>query len=120
MHVNVCTLNSKQSGRNNNHMVLVTTWQQTISTFIKKLLFMNENRTKQQKCFTIACNTYVGFISFFVFHFLVTLTKKRKNQLSFSGKVWICYTENKQTGQLIFLILVTDQKTKNGMNRTII
>ena len=46
--------------------------------------------------------SYVGFISFFVFGFLVKVTKIQKNQLSFSGKMLIFYTENKQTGQLIF------------------
>ena len=45
---------------------------------------------------------YVGFIPFFVFRFLVTLTKRRKNQVSFSGKMQIFYTENK----LIFSFLV--------------
>ena len=37
-----------------------------------------------------------------IFRFLVKVTKIRKNQLSFSGKMRIFYTENKQTGQLIF------------------
>ena len=33
----------------------------------------------------------------------------------------IFYTENKQTGQLIFFVFGHfDQKTKNGMNRTIV
>ena len=35
--------------------------------------------------------------------------------------MWIFYKENKQTGQLIFLYLVTltkKRKTKSGMNRT--
>ena len=44
-----------------------------------------------------------------------------ENQLSFSGKMRIFYTENKQTGQLIFLFLVTltkKQKMKNELNRT--
>ena len=53
--------------------------------------------------------TSVKFIPFFVFLFLVTLTKKRKKQLSFSAKMQIFYTENKQTGQLIFSFLVSDQ-----------
>jgi hypothetical protein len=40
--------------------------------------------------------------------------KKRKNQLSFSGKIRIFYTENKQTGQLIFFLSGHfDQKTNN-------
>ena len=56
----------------------------------------------------------------FMFLFLVTLTKKRTNQLSFSGKIRIFYKENKQTGQLIFFVFGHfDQKTKNGMNRTL-
>ena len=57
---------------------------------------------------------------------------KRKNKLSFSGKMRIFrsitidyyywytldfYTENKQTGQLIFSFLVTYRKTKKGMNQ---
>ena len=50
--------------------------------------------------------TSVKFIPFFVFLFLVNLTKK---QLSFSAKMQIFYTENKQTGQLIFSFLVSDQ-----------
>ena len=63
--------------------------------------------------------------SFFTFWscFLVKVTKKRKIQLSFSGKMRIFYTENTQTGQLIFLILVTltkNKKTENQMNRTYI
>ena len=63
----------------------------------------------------------VGFIPFFVFRFLVKVTKKQKNQLSFSGKMRIFYTENKQTGQLNFFAFGHfDQKTKNEMNRTII
>ena len=62
---------------------------------------------------------FVWFISFFVFRFLVKVTKKRKNQLSFSGKMLIFYTEIKQTGQLIFFVFGHfDQKTKNGMKRT--
>ena len=51
--------------------------------------------------------TCVEFISFFVFRFLVKVTKKGKNQLSFSGKMRTFPTENKQTGQLIFSFLVT-------------
>ena len=45
---------------------------------------------------------YVEFIAFLAFCILVKVTKKRKNQLSFSGKMRIFCTENKQTGQLIF------------------
>ena len=59
------------------------------------------------------------FGPFFVF----TLTKKLENQLSFSGKMHFFYTENKQTGQLMFfLVLVTltkKWKMKNGMNWTL-
>ena len=48
------------------------------------------------------------------FRCLVILTKKRKNKLSFSGKMRIFYTENKQTGQLIFFVFGHfDQNTKN-------
>ena len=66
---------------------------------------------------------YVEIIPFFVFRFLVKVTKKGKNQLSFSGKMQIFYTENKQTGQLIFfwflVTLTKKRKTKNGMNSTL-
>jgi hypothetical protein len=44
-----------------------------------------------------------------------------KNQLSFSGKMRIFYTEDKQTGQLIFpflVILTKNRKTENRMNLT--
>ena len=40
------------------------------------------------------------------------MTKKRKNPLSFPGKMRIFYTENKQTGQLIFSFLVTLTKKR--------
>ena len=39
--------------------------------------------------------SFVGFIPFYVFW------SNEKNQLSFSGKMQIFYTESKQTGQLI-------------------
>ena len=51
----------------------------------------------------------VGFIPFFVFW---SVTKKQKNQLSFSVKMRIFYPENKQTGQLIFSFLVTLTKKR--------
>ena len=76
--------------------------------------------------------TYVGVDS--IFRFLVKCPvhstfrflffgqsdqKNEKDQLSFSGKMWIFYKENKQTGQLIFSFLATlTKKTNNGMNRT--
>ena len=66
---------------------------------------------------------FFGVIPFFVLRFLFKVTKKQKNQLSCSDKMRIFYTENKQTGQLIFLFLVTltkKQKTENGMNQTFI
>ena len=46
----------------------------------------------------------------FHFSFLVTLNKKRKNQLSFSDKMWI-FTKK---------INNQDKKRKNGMNRTLL
>ena len=58
----------------------------------------------------IMLETNVEFISFF--RLLVTVTKKRKNQPSFSGKMRISYTEHKQTGQLIFSFLVTLTKKR--------
>ena len=61
------------------------------------------------KHFKIRC----CFIPFFVFCFLVKVTKKKCD---------FFFTENKQTGQLIFLFLVIltkkTRKTKNGMNQT--
>ena len=74
--------------------------------------------------------TYVGVDS--IFRFLVKCLvhstfrflffgQNEKDQLSFSGKMWIFYKENKQTGQLIFFVFgYFDQKPKNGMNRTYI
>ena len=53
---------------------------------------------------------------FFVFRFWVKVTEKRKNQLSFSGKMSILYTENKQTGQLISSFFVTLNKKKEKWN----
>ena len=59
----------------------------------------------------------VWFISFFVFW--SKWQRNEKNQLSFSGKMRIFYTENKQTGQPIFFVFGHfDRKTKTGMNRT--
>ena len=57
-----------------------------------------------------------------IFRFLLTLTKKRKNQLYFQAKCGL-FLQNKQTGQLIFSVLVTltkIQKMKSGMNQTFI
>jgi hypothetical protein len=48
---------------------------------------------------------FVWFIPFFVFGQIDKTPPK--NQLSFSGKVRIFYSENKETAQLIFSFLVT-------------
>ena len=46
------------------------------------------------------------------FSYVLFLPCYKKNQLSFSGKIQIFYTENKQRGQLIFLSLVTLTKQR--------
>ena len=49
-----------------------------------------------------------------IFSFFGHFDQNQKNHLSFSGKVRIFYTENKQIGQLIFFVFGHfDQKTKN-------
>ena len=46
----------------------------------------------------------------FIFCFLVKVTIKRKNQLSFSGKMRIFYTENKQTADFFFVFVTLTKK----------
>ena len=54
----------------------------------------------------------VGFIPFCVFRFLVKVTKNEKISCHFLAKCGFFYTENKQTGQLIFLFLITLTKKR--------
>ena len=56
------------------------------------------------------CVWFIPFLVFFVKVILVKVTKKRKKQLSFSGKMQIFYTENKQADFSVFGHF--DQKTK--------
>ena len=97
-------------------------WQNGVKLFIKKYILM---ASFMQSCFHKKCHFKMlmwapkiflyllpGSFHFSIFCFLVKMTKKRKNQLSFSGKIQIFYTENKQTGQLIFLFLVTLTKKR--------
>ena len=87
-------------------------WQNGVKLFIKKYILM---ASFMQSCFHKKCHFKMlmwapkiflyllpGSFHFSIFCFLVKMTKKWKNQLSFSGKIQIFYTENKQTGQLIF------------------
>ena len=67
------------------------------------------------KNFNLYCQ--VHFI--FGFSFLVKVIKKAKNiSCHFQAKCGFFYTENKQTGQLIFLFMVTLTNEKHKMERT--
>ena len=96
-------------------------WQNGVKLFIKKYILM---ASFMQSCFhkkfhfKILLSASKIFLCLLPgsFHFLFfgQNDQKRKNQLSFSSNMRIFYTENKQTGQLIFFIFDHfDQKTKN-------